>query len=113
MSRERPTPYGTEESLALENARLRSALRYERRRARELAARLEEAERRAEDRAEESRPREYLEERERLLAGILDAWAVEGPMPNVHRRAQREVRHTMPVLVRRIEHVLRRPRAGR
>ena len=98
MSRERPTPYGTEESLALENARLRGELRRERRRAQRLAGELEESERR----------RGLLEDRDRLLGGILDAWAVEGPMPNVHRRAQREVRHTMPVLVRRIEHGLRR-----
>lgn len=109
MSRVRPTPYGTEESLALENARLRGALRHERRRARELAVRLEEAERRAEARAEESRRWDRLEDRDRLLVGILDAWAVEGPMPNVHRRAQREVRHLMPVLARKIEHALRRP----
>ncbi len=108
MSRERPTPYGTEESLALENARLRGALRQERRRAKDLAVRLEESERRR-DAGITTERREYLERRDRELSRITQAWEVEGPMPAVHRRAQRDVRHLMPVLVRRIEHVLRRP----
>lgn len=109
MSLDLPTPYGGAESLALENARLWSELRRERLRSAALARSLEEAERRAEAAGDESRRWDRLEERDRLLRGILDAWTVEGPMPNVHRRAQRDVRHLMPVLVRRIEHVLRRP----
>lgn len=108
MSRERPTPYGTEESLALENARLRNELRRERRRARDLAARVEEAERRQDPRITTERW-EYLERRNQELSRLVTAWEDPGPMPAVHRRAQRDVRHLMPVLVRRIEHVLRRP----
>lgn len=107
MSRERPTPYGTEESLALENARLRSALGQERKRSAALARSLEESEWRRDAGITPER-REYLERRDRELSRILAAWKDEGPMPNVHRRAQREVRHLMPVLVRRIEHGLRR-----
>lgn len=110
MSRERPTPYGGAEALALENARLRSALQHERRRAAALARSLEEAERRAVTAAEESRRRAegHARDVEERLRRILSAWTDEGPMPRVHRQAQREVRHLMPVLVRRIEHALRR-----
>lgn len=110
MTRERPTPYGDAESLALENARLRSALGQERKRSAALARRAEEAERRAEEERLEYRRRaaEHGEEVERRLRRILAAWTDEGPMPRIHRRAQREVRHLMPVLVRRIEHELRR-----
>lgn len=106
MSRERPTPYGGAESLALENARLRSALQHERRRAAALARSLEEAERR-QDAGVTPEWRAFLERRDRELSRITKAWDDAGPMPNVHRRAQRDVRHLMPVLVRRIEHVLR------
>jgi len=103
MTRERPTPYGDAEALALENARLRSALQHERRRAAALARSLEEQERRA---AEDLSAAVW--EREAHLDRILSAWEVEGPMPRIHRRAQREVRHLMPVLVRGIEHAIRR-----
>lgn len=107
MSRERPTPYGGAEDLALENARLRAALQHERRRAAALARSLEEAERRR-DAGITPEWRAFLERRDRELSRITKAWDDAGPMPRMHARAQREVRHLMPVLVRRIEHVLRR-----
>lgn len=111
MSREWPTPYGGAEALALENARLWSELRRERLRSAALARSLEGEELRARSAAEDSlrRAQEHARDVEERLRLILSAWEDAGPMPRVHARAQREVRHLMPVLVRRIEHALRRP----
>lgn len=48
---------------------------------------------------------ERISRLEKDLRRILVAWFEPGPVPSVHRRAQRKVRQLMPVLVRRIERV--------
>lgn len=43
-----------------------------------------------------------------VLSGVLHAWMDTGPLPGVHRRAQRKVRHLMPVLAQRLDRAAHR-----